>query len=143
MRSILCRLLIPSLLLVPLTGCSSNQGGMADPSYAAPIVEAALTSISDGDYEKHIELFVSELHSKLPETEFNKAHSNITSVIGHYQDKKFVSVTDQSPYTVVIYQARFSEEPAGVTAKAIFQEVAGEMKLAGFWLDSPKLRNAL
>lgn len=143
MRVILYTLLITSLLLIPITGCGSNQEETAEPSYAGPIAEAALTSISDGDYGKHVELFVSELHSNLPETEFNEAHSRITSAIGHYQDKEFMSVTYQAPLTVVIYQARFSGEPAGVTVRAVFQEVAGEMKLAGFWLDSPRLRNAL
>ncbi len=141
MRAILYSLLITSLLAVPITGCSSNQGTKAEPPYAGPIAEAALTSISDGDYEKHIEIFLPELHSNLPETAFNEAHSRITGEIGRYQDKEFVSVTYQSPYTVVIYQARFSEEPASVTVRVVFQEAEGEMKVTGFWLDSPRLRN--
>ena len=49
-------------------------------------------------------------------------------------------VKTENGYTVVYYKARFTEETSGVVVRAVFQEEDGEMKLAGFWLDSPGLR---
>ena len=101
MHKLFFKLFILPFFLILLTGCDTN-GETVEPPYAGPMAEAALTSISDGDYEKHIELFLPKLHPNLPESEFQKAHFKITEAIGHYQDKEFDSVIEQDSYKVFL-----------------------------------------
>jgi hypothetical protein len=66
---------------------------------------------------------------------------SIIGKIGTYVNKTFVEVKDESGYKVVYYQAQFTNEPSNVTVRAVFQEENSKMKLAGFWVDSPRLHN--
>ena len=130
------------LFLAAITlGCGSQQIEVKEPEYANPIVETALRSISDGDYLTHAELFTPETRAQMPESVFRQGHELIMSKVGSYVDKEFFNVEEQGKYVIVFYQARFTEETNNVTVKAVFESVDGEMKLAGFWLDSPKLRD--
>jgi hypothetical protein len=104
-------------------------------------VESALESISRGDYPTYNGLFTEESHKQLPEAAFHQMQQAVIGIIGTYVDKTFVEVKDENGYKVAYYQAQFTDEPSGVTVRAVFQEENGKMKLAGFWLDSPKLRS--
>ncbi len=111
-----------------------------EPEYASPIVDSALQSLSNGDYTTHVNLFIEELQGQLTEATFQQAHQIITGRIGTYVNKSFERVQQEGIYEAVYYQSQFTDEPDAVRVKALFQGENGEMKLAGFWLDSPKLR---
>ena len=129
------------LALLLLAGCGTATEPAVEPEYASPVVESALQSMSRGDYTTYVKLFTEESQSQLTEAAFQQAHQLITGKIGTYVSKSFEKVQQESIYEVAYYQAQFTDEPAGVSVKAVFQEENGGMKLAGFWLDSPKLRN--
>ena len=137
------RLIVLALIItlaIVCSSCNTESETVQEPGYAGPIVEAALRSISDGDYTKHAELFAPETRAHMTESVFQQGHTVITSKIGHYMEKEFSEVQKDGKYTVVVYKVRFTEEPADVTVRAVFEEIDGEMMLAGFWLDSPRLR---
>jgi hypothetical protein len=122
-------------------GCGTATELAEEPDYAVPVVESALKSISNGDYDTYVTLFIDEARSQLSEDVFRQAHQLITGKIGNYKSKTFSKVKVENGYKVAYYEAEFTEEPDIVTIRAVFDEEDDQMKLAGFWLDSPKLRN--
>ena len=124
-----------------LAACSSNSEHLQEPDYAGPTVESALRSLSDGDYSAYESLLTEASRSLLTEVAFQQVHQLITGKVGTYIDKSFVEVTDEGGYLTVYYEAKFTDETSDVSVKAVFREENGEIKLAGFHLDSPKLRS--
>ncbi len=137
---IFCISLVLTLLFTAFSGCGTNTEPAEEPDYAVPVVESALKSISSGDYDRYVNLFNDEARSQLTEDAFRQANQLITGKIGTYVSKTFTSVKVENGYEVAYYDAKFTEEPGTVTVRAVFQEEDNEMKLAGFWLDSPGLR---
>jgi hypothetical protein len=133
-----CGLLILTIAIAGLASC----GSMAEPDYADEMTESALQSMSACDYATHILLYTPDARLAVTEAQFNAGCSEIKNLIGDYIDKEFWKASTQNSYTVVDYKVNFSDEPDGVTATVYFEEIDGEMYIAGFWLDSPKLREA-
>lgn len=135
-----------SLLVLILTvsvivfGCGGTTETTGEPDYAVPIVETALKSLSGGDYETYVALFDTESQESLTEDIYTQSCEFITEKIGEYRSKTYVREAIEQGYTVLYYEAEFTGETEKVTVRAVFQEDKGEMKLAGFWLDSPNLR---
>ena len=138
---IFCVLLVSTLTTAAFTGCSTDTEPAEEPDYAVPVVESALKSISSGDYETYVSLFNEASRSQLTEPVFRQAHQLITGKIGNYVGKTFTEVKVENGYKVAYYKAQFTEESNVVIVRAVFEEEDGQMKLAGFWLDSPGLRN--
>jgi hypothetical protein len=135
-----CGLLILSIVIVGLAGCSNE---MAKPDYADEIAETALQTMNECDYEAHMGLYSPEVQEAITEDIFNLSCQQIKAVIGDYIDKEYVETSDYNGYVLVQYKANFSEEPEGVTISVYFEEIDGEIYIAGFALDSPKLRESL
>ena len=76
----------------------------------------------------------------MTEAVFDETNAVIRSKIGDYVSKEFWKAESKDQYTIVHYKAKFTDEPADVTARAVFQEINGEMKVSGLWFDSPELR---
>lgn len=133
-----CGLLILSIVIVGLSGCKA----MEEPDYASEITESALVSMSACDYAAHIVLYTPDARMAVTEDQFNFGCSEIKNLIGDYSDKEFWKAEVQNSYVVVYYTSSYSDEPDGVTVTVYFEEIEGEMYIAGFWLDSPKLREA-
>jgi len=123
-----CGLLIMLIAIAGVAAC----GPMSEPDYASQITESALQSMSDGDYAKHMENFSPDFQSTVSEANFDTGSQTIKSLIGDYIDKEFWKAETSGVYTVVYYRARFTEEPAGVTATFYFEEIEGEVYIAGF-----------
>lgn len=131
-----CGLLIMIVVITGLAAC----GSMSEPDYASELTESALESMNDCDYAAHLALYTPDAQAAIIEDQFNTGCQQIKALIGDYIDKEFWRAQTQNGYTVVDYKARFSEELEDVTVSIYFEEIDGEMYIAGFWLDSPKLR---
>jgi hypothetical protein len=134
-----CGLLILLVVVVGLAAC----GSMAEPDYANEITESALVSMSECDYAAHMALYTPNAQAAITEADFDTRCQAIKAIIGDYIDKEFWKARTQNSYTVVDYKANFSDEPDGVTITVYFEGIEGEMHIAGFWLDSPKLLESL
>ena len=128
------------IMLITIASASACTTEMAEPEYANQIVETALQTMNDGDYTTHMELFTPEIQSAVTEADFEEALQIIKDTIGDYIDKEFWKTETENIYTVVYYKANYSQEPEDVIVTAYFEKIEGEVYIAGFWLDSPKLR---
>jgi hypothetical protein len=102
-----------------------------------------LTALNSGDYAAFSKDFDEAMKKAIPETDFQEMAAAFDEKIGDYVSKKYVSRQDevQKIYTVVIYQAEFTREPAGVKVTITFLEtVGGEVLVSGLFFNSPKLR---
>jgi hypothetical protein len=133
-----CGLLILLVVVAGLAACSS----MAEPDYADEITESALVSMSACDYAAHIALYTPSAQMAVTEAMFNTGCKEIKDIIGDYIDKEYQETSEYNGYILVEYKANFSEEPDGVIVSVYFEEIEGEMHIAGFSFDSPKLREA-
>ena len=125
-------------------GCvQQNQVDVAQVrTYADPITENILIAMNEGNYTKYSEHFDATMKNALPEAVFHENNKLITSKIGIYISKEFWKAESQNQYIIVYYKATFTQEPDDVIVKVVFQEIVGETKVSGLWMDSPKLREA-
>ncbi len=131
-----CGLLI---LLVVIAGAAACSNEVPEPEYASQMTESTLQAISGGDYAAFLQYFSPEAKAAIDEADFNTGCQEIMPLIGDYIDKEFQETETENGYTVVYYKANFSEEPEDVTVTVYFEEIDGEMYIAVFGLDSPKL----
>jgi len=131
------------LLAVAMTGCGESEEPMEqsdEPEYAGAIIESILQAFNAGDYAAYSEHFDEAMKKAMNKTVFNGTRDFIRARIGDYVSRKFVeSQAAQEIYTVVIYQAKFSEENA-VKVTITFLETDDYVYVSGLYFDSPKLR---
>ena len=126
-------------LLVVVTAVSSCTK-KPEPEYASSIAEAILLAVNENDYAKYSEHFTEVMKNAVPEAVFQEINAVVKAKIGSYVSKSFWKVEDKDLYTIVYYKAKFTQEPEDVVVKVVFQEIDGEIYVAGLWFDSPKLR---
>lgn len=73
------------------------------------------------------------------EDDFVASSQAIKDAIGDYIDKECQETAVEGAYIVIYYTAHFTDEPDDVEVAVYFQEIDGEMYVAGCWLNSPKL----
>jgi hypothetical protein len=135
-----CGLLILSVVIVGLAACSNE---MPEPDYANQMTETTAQAMSDGDYTAFCQYLTPEIKAALTEEAFDEVSQFIKSTIGDYIDKEFWRAQPSNKDTAAYYKARFTEEPDGVTISVLFTEIEGDIYIAGFTFDSPKLQEAL
>ena len=148
MRKIFIAGLIAAVVIVAavmLAGCVEKNQVDVEPvrNYADPITANILLAMNEDNYAKYSEHFDQTMKNAIPEAVFNETNAVIKSKIGNYVSKECGKSERKDQYTIVYYKARFTEEPNDVIVKVVFQEIEGEMKVSGLWLDSqksPKLR---
>ncbi len=124
------------------SGClSQNQIDIEQVrAYADPITDNILVAMNENNYTKYSEHFDAPMKNALPEPVFHETNALIMSKIGTYVSKEFRKAESKDQYTIVYYKARFTQEPDDVIVKVVFQEILGELKVSGLWMDSPRLR---
>ncbi len=126
-------------------GCMEKSGvEVADVEqvrgYADPVTEQILVAMNEDDYAMYSEDFDQTMKNAMSEAVFDETNAVIRSKIGDYVSKEFWKAESKDQYTIVYYKAKFTDESADVTARVVFQEIGGEMKVSGLWFDSPELR---
>jgi len=136
-------LLTGLMVLVVFAGCGKQKVANlteGQVSFAEPIAEKMLAAQKDGDYEKFSENFDDIMKSKLDENAFITNNELIKTKVGDYQSKEFTVAQSDSKYTVVVYNAKYTNEPAGVKVTISFSQKDGKYFVSGFFEDSPNLR---
>lgn len=136
-------LVVMVLALAFSAGCGRGQTADVDQvrSYADPMAENILQAINDDDYDRFFKDFGQTERGAAPsEPVFMETNAQIKNRIGNYVSKEYWQNEAKDGLVTVLYRAKFTGED-NVLVRAIFREAdGGEMKVAGFWLDSPKLR---
>ncbi len=125
-------------------GCIEKSGVDVDDveqvrGYADPITEQILVAMNENDYAKYSEDFDQTMKNAMTVAVFDEKNAAIRSKIGDYVSNEFWKAESKDQYTIVHYKAKFTDEPADVTVRVVFQEINGEMKVSGLWFDSPEL----
>ncbi len=107
--------------------------------YADPVAEKILQSFNNGDYSQFSETFSETMKSSIPNSLFLENRDMVIAKVGEYVSKEFYRQEEEGFYQYVYYKADFSNEE-DVSVLVIFEEIKGEMKVSGLWLDSPKIR---
>ena len=136
-------LIVIALFAVLLAGCGQSDKSVEqseEPAYAEAITESIMQAYNDCDYDTYSEHFDPAMKKAMNETVFYGTRDFIRARVGDYQSKKFVeSRVAEEIYTMVIYQAKFSEEDA-VKVTITFLETDDYVYVSGLYFDSPKLR---
>ena len=134
-------LVLISIVLFAASGCSVGQDEDII-KFTDSAAENYLTATNNEDYAKFSMDLDEEMKKALPEDKFLEFTSQIKGIIGDYVpgSKKFVKTKKEGGFTSVIYNAEYTEEPAGVEVKIVISKVNNEMKISGSWFNSPKLR---
>lgn len=131
------------MLVVAAAGCVAKLKE-ADVRYAGPMVDNLLAGIAAGDYDVFSRDLDETMLKAIDEKAFTTMVDQIRGVIGDYQSKTFtqaVNTTENNvPMTVIIYKARFSNEPADVLITVTFTDSHSGKKISGLFFNSPKLR---
>jgi hypothetical protein len=124
------------LLIMAISACNPRP----EPEYADAITEGILLAMNENDYAQYSQHFTEDMKNAAPEAVFQQTNALIKAKIGSYVSKEFWKVQDEGIYTSVYYKGKFSEETGDVSVKVVFQEISGDIYVAGLWFDSPKLR---
>ena len=129
------------LFVLIAAGCSVSQDEDIV-KFTESAAENYLTAINNEDYTKFSVDLDEGMKKALPKDKFLEFASQIKGIIGDYVpgSKKFVRTKKEGGFTSVIYNAEYTEEPAGVEVKIVISKVNNEMKISGSWFNSPKLR---
>ena len=145
-RIIACAMIVAAVVAVAISGGCMEKSGVevADVEqvrgYADPVTEQILVAMNEDDYAMYSEDFDQTMKNAMSEAVFDETNAVIRSKIGDYVSKEFWKAESKDQYTIVYYKAKFTDEPADVTARVVFQEIGGDMKVSGLWFDSPELR---
>lgn len=124
--------------------CQKNDIKYSDIAYfAEPIIQDFCAGFTTDDYTNFAQTFSNYLSKPIPAENLAILFTNIGNKIGKYvpQTVSYKSIKKIKNIYIVSYTASFTEETEPVNITLNFEKVFNEFKLAGFSVDSPKLRN--
>jgi hypothetical protein len=105
-------------------------------SYADSETENVAVSLNNNDYAGFSKDFNQAVKTLIPESAYAKLYTQIKTVVGDYQSKKFESLSQKNNIITALYLAKYSSEPAGVWISISFDS---DTKVGGLYFISPKL----
>ncbi len=122
------------------TGTNTATLASGEPAYATAMTDKILQALSSGDYAAFSRNYDASMKLVMTEAAFNQTRDLINGKIGTYVSKQFSSVQEKDGYTIVVYQAKYTDEPGDVTVSIAFTGTGDKVLFSGIWFDSPKLR---
>ncbi|WP_315117283.1 DUF3887 domain-containing protein [uncultured Clostridium sp.] len=104
------------------------------------VAENILQGLKEKDYESFSKDFDDDMKKTMTEELFKELHNTITPSIGKYQSKEFWMVEEDEGYYAVFYKGKFDKEPKDVIVKVVVSDKDEDIKVTGFFVDSPNLR---
>ncbi|MHC1575639.1 MAG: DUF3887 domain-containing protein [Candidatus Methanogasteraceae archaeon] len=148
-RIITCAMIVAVIVAATISGgCMEKKNGVEVDDevleevreYADPVTENILMAMNENDHARYSGDFDQTMKNAMTKAVFDETNAVIRSKIGDYVSKEFWKAESKDQYTIVHYKAKFTDEPAEVTVRVVFQEINGVVKVSGLWLDSPELR---
>ncbi len=123
-------------------GCGGQTS--QDYSYADAMLDNILAGIENRDYSQFSLDFSDKMKGVLTEDVFNATCDLLDSKIGDYQSRTFTGAEDIEEndinLTFIVYNAKYSDEPANVIITIAFSGEEGSRKVETLVFNSPKLR---
>lgn len=123
--------------------CQKKEYKYSDVAYfAEPIIQDFCTGFIKNDYNEFANYFANYMSIPIQVESLEKLFSKIGSTIGSYvpDSISYKSVKRVNNIFIVNYTAKFTNENEPVNITLNFEKRNNEFKLAGFVIDSPKLR---
>lgn len=106
------------VLLGAASGCNSAPTSTIDENtvraYADPATETTLQGLSEGDLAEYVENGNAEFKAAVTQEILDPVTAQITSQLGAYVSKTFLSVDEQQGYVIVHYKAQYTKGEAKV-----------------------------
>ena len=128
---------------VVLTGCSVKALKESDVSFADGMVENVLVAETQRNYDLWAKDMDDTMLKAVPKDKFEALIIDpVQGKIGDYVagSKKFSAAVESKGNITVLYVAQYTNEEQ-VKVTIIFEDVNGQKKISGEWVDSPKLRD--
>jgi hypothetical protein len=131
--SVLLLVIVPVLVL-GIISCKSNSSSTdvedSVRDYADPATETTLEGLSENNLEKYIQYGNAEFKAAVTQQILDATAAQISSELGSYVSKEFLSTEEQEGYTIVHYKATFTKGDVGI--RMVFDK---DHKVAGQWFE--------
>jgi hypothetical protein len=131
--SVLFLVIVPVLVL-GIISCKSNSSSTdvedSVRDYADPATETTLEGLSENNLEKYIQYGNAEFKAAVTQQILDATAAQISSELGSYVSKEFLSTEEQEGYTIVHYKATFTKGDVGI--RMVFDK---DHKVAGQWFE--------
>ncbi len=108
--------------------------------YADPMAQSILEAMNEKNYEKFSKDFAVVMKESLDSKSFDLLSKDFDKRIGVFQALSFSSIEKQQKYTIVVYNAKYTNEPKGVIVRVVFEQDNNSNLVSGLYFDSPNLR---
>ena len=133
-------LVITIALVMPACSATTPINTPVVQAAVGPLVGNILTSLDNNQYTVFARDFNQTMKNTINQTAFKKLYSLMQTDVGDYQSDLFFSAANKGSAVTVIYFAKYSKEPAGVSVTLTVQPVNGAYEVQGLVFDSPNLR---
>jgi hypothetical protein len=127
-------LVIVPVLVLGFISCNSNSssedGEDSVRDYADPATETMLKGLSEDNLEKYTQYGNAEFTAAVTQQILDATVAQISSDLGSYVSKEFLSTEEQEGYIIVHYKATFSKGDVGI--RMVFDK---DHKVAGQWFE--------
>jgi hypothetical protein len=127
-------LVIVPVLVLGFISCNSNSssedGEDSVRDYADPATETMLKGLSEDNLEKYTQYGNAEFTAAVTQQILDATVAQISSELGSYVSKEFLSTEEQEGYIIVHYKAKFTKGDVGI--RMVFDE---DHKVAGQWFE--------
>jgi uncharacterized protein DUF3887 len=130
------------MMIFSFAGCSQNDANQEFIDFADTAAEDYLIAVNNRDFDTFSKNLSKEMKEALPEAEFLNFVGQIEGIVGNYVEgsRNFIKTEKESGYIAVIYNAEYTNEPAGVEVRIVLQKIDDIIQIAGSFFNSPKLR---
>ena len=131
--SVLLLVIVPVIVL-GIISCKSNSSSTdvedSVRDYADPATETTLEGLGENNLEKYIQYGNAEFKAAVTQQILDATAAQISSELGSYVSKEFLSTEEQEGYTIVHYKATFTKGDVGI--RMVFDK---DHKVAGQWFE--------
>ena len=134
------KIVIICVVLFLLTaGCLHGSEEQRTKEYADPIANQLIKGMQQDNYTLFSEKFTPTMKKALPEETFYEVNDMLMSTVGKPVSLEFLKSVEGERFVTIVYTVTFEDGSEGLFSIALKEE-NGETKVAGAWIDSPKLR---
>ncbi|MGI6278753.1 MAG: DUF3887 domain-containing protein [Patescibacteria group bacterium] len=105
-----------------------------------PLSQHFFDNLAKGSYQEATSNFTDQMKQEMPPEELESLHNQINDRVGPLVSLGNPQISKEGNSWILEYQAAFTKEET-VLIRLIFTQENANYKIAGLWLDSPKLRN--
>jgi hypothetical protein len=136
-KKIFLSVVLVALVALVLAGCgsptktpSTTSPATPEPDYASAITDTTLKGLSDDSLEEYTRYGNAGFKAALTQQKLDETSAGLTSQLGTYESKEYLSTETRDSYTIVHYRVKYSQGEIGV--RMVFDT---DHLVAGQWFE--------